>query len=42
MRQAAVPFWSPAEVEASLADTAAHLQDGLVLAYPTVTRSSVS
>jgi L-threonylcarbamoyladenylate synthase len=37
MRQAAVPFWSPTEVEASLADTAAHLQDGKVLAYPTET-----
>jgi L-threonylcarbamoyladenylate synthase len=37
MRQAAVPFWSPAEVEASLADTAVHLQEGKVLAYPTET-----
>lgn len=37
MRQAAIPFWSPAEVEASLADTTAHLQAGQVLAYPTET-----
>jgi L-threonylcarbamoyladenylate synthase len=37
MRQAAVPFWSPAEIEASLADTVAHLQSGQVLAYPTET-----
>lgn len=32
-----VPFWSPAEVEASLAGTIAHLQGGGVLAYPTET-----
>jgi len=37
MRQAAVPFWSPAEVESSLVDTVAHLQAGQVLAYPTET-----
>ena len=37
MRQAAIPFWSPAEVEASLADTATHLRTGQVLAYPTET-----
>lgn len=37
MRQAAIPFWSPAEIEASLADTAVHLQSGQVLAYPTET-----
>lgn len=37
MRQAAVPFWSPVEVESSLADTVAHLQTGEVLAYPTET-----
>ena len=37
MRQAAIPFWSPAEVEASLTDTAAHLREGKVLAYPTET-----
>lgn len=33
----AIPFWSPAEVEASLAGTIAHLQEGNVLAYPTET-----
>ena len=33
----AVPFWSPDEVEASLAGTIAHLQAGGVLAYPTET-----
>jgi L-threonylcarbamoyladenylate synthase len=32
-----VPFWSPAEVEASLADTLAHLERNGVLAYPTET-----
>jgi len=37
MRQAAVPFWSPAEIEASLSETVAHLQAGRVLAYPTET-----
>jgi L-threonylcarbamoyladenylate synthase len=37
MRQAAIPFWSPAEVESSLLDTTAHLQAGQVLAYPTET-----
>jgi L-threonylcarbamoyladenylate synthase len=37
MREAAVPFWSPAEIEASLADTVAHLRSGQVLAYPTET-----
>jgi L-threonylcarbamoyladenylate synthase len=33
----AVPFWSPAEIEASLGGTIAHLQAGGVLAYPTET-----
>jgi L-threonylcarbamoyladenylate synthase len=33
----AVPFWSPDEVEASIAGTIAHLQVGGVLAYPTET-----
>jgi L-threonylcarbamoyladenylate synthase len=34
---AAVPFWSPDEVEASLRATIAHLHEGGVLAYPTET-----
>ncbi len=34
---AAVPFWSPAEVEGSLRDSIAHLHAGGVLAYPTET-----
>lgn len=33
----AIPFWSAAEVESSLAATIAHLQAGAVLAYPTET-----
>src|SRR5262245_65896666 len=33
----AVPFWSPPEVETSIAGTIAHLQGGGVLAYPTET-----
>jgi L-threonylcarbamoyladenylate synthase len=33
----AVPFWSPEEVEASLRDTIAHLNERRVLAYPTET-----
>ena len=33
----AVPFWSPAEVEASIGGTIAHLQQGGVLGYPTET-----
>ena len=33
----AVPFWSAAEIEASLAATIAHLHAGNVLAYPTET-----
>ena len=33
----AVPFWSPDEVEASIAPTIAHLRAGGVLAYPTET-----
>jgi L-threonylcarbamoyladenylate synthase len=37
MRQAAVPFWSPAEIESSLSETGAHLHAGRVLAYPTET-----
>ena len=32
-----VPFWSPDEVDASLAGTLAHLQEGRILAYPTET-----
>ena len=35
--QAGVPFWSPEEIEASLAGTIAHLDAGQVLAYPTET-----
>ena len=35
--QAGVPFWSPEEIEASLAETIAHLDAGQVLAYPTET-----
>jgi L-threonylcarbamoyladenylate synthase len=34
---AAIPFWSPAEIEAALGGTIAHLQSGGVLAYPTET-----
>lgn len=37
MQPTAIPFWSPEEVEASLAGTAAHLREGRVLAYPTET-----
>jgi len=33
----AVPFWSPEEVDAAIGATIAHLQAGLVLAYPTET-----
>ncbi len=33
----AVPFWSPEEVEASIQDTIAHLNQRRVLAYPTET-----
>lgn len=33
----AVPFWSPEEVDAAIGGTIAHLQAGLVLAYPTET-----
>jgi L-threonylcarbamoyladenylate synthase len=33
----AIPFWSPAEVDAAIPRTIAHLQDGRVLAYPTET-----
>jgi L-threonylcarbamoyladenylate synthase len=33
----ATPFWSPAEIEASIAGTIAHLQARLILAYPTET-----
>lgn len=32
-----IPFWSPEEIEASLAGTIAHLDAGRVLAYPTET-----
>ena len=34
---AAIPFWSPEEVEAAIAGTVAHLTAGKVLAYPTET-----
>jgi L-threonylcarbamoyladenylate synthase len=37
VRPSAVPFWSPVEIEASLAATIAHLQVGGILAYPTET-----
>ena len=33
----AIPFWSPEEIEASIAGTMAHLDAGRVLAYPTET-----
>lgn len=33
----AVPFWSPPEIEASLAGTIAHLAERRVIAYPTET-----
>ena len=33
----AIPFWSPDEVETSIAGTISHLQAGGVLAYPTET-----
>ncbi|MEA3245751.1 MAG: Sua5/YciO/YrdC/YwlC family protein, partial [Gemmatimonadota bacterium] len=33
----AVPFWSPAEVDAAIPGTIAHLQAHRVLAYPTET-----
>ena len=32
-----VPFWSPAEIEAALGPTIAHLRAGGILAYPTET-----
>ncbi|MCU0623537.1 MAG: L-threonylcarbamoyladenylate synthase [Gemmatimonadaceae bacterium] len=32
-----VPFWSPDEVEASIAGTIRHLREGQILAYPTET-----
>lgn len=32
-----VPFWSPAEIDASIAATVEHLRAGKVLAYPTET-----
>ena len=35
--QAAVPFWSPAEIDASIPATIAHLGERRVLAYPTET-----
>ena len=34
---AAIPFWSPAEVDAAIAGTIAHLSASKVLAYPTET-----
>ncbi|HEY0777823.1 MAG TPA: L-threonylcarbamoyladenylate synthase [Gemmatirosa sp.] len=37
MTPQSIPFWSPAEVEASLSGTIAHLHAGRVLAYPTET-----
>lgn len=37
MEPSAVPFWSPAEVEASLSATIAHFHARKVLAYPTET-----
>ena len=37
LRPEVIPFWSPAEIEASLAQTIAHLREGRVLAYPTET-----
>jgi len=37
MEASAVPFWSPAEIEASLSATIAHLNARRVLAYPTET-----
>jgi L-threonylcarbamoyladenylate synthase len=33
----AEPFWSPAEVESAIGATITHLQNGLVLGYPTET-----
>ena len=32
-----IPFWSPAEIEAAVADTIAHLENRGVLGYPTET-----
>jgi L-threonylcarbamoyladenylate synthase len=32
-----IPFWSPAEIDAAISGTIAHLQEGRVLAYPTET-----
>ncbi|HEX7123580.1 MAG TPA: L-threonylcarbamoyladenylate synthase [Gemmatimonadaceae bacterium] len=37
MQAGVTPFWSPAEVEAALGPAIAHLNAGLVLAYPTET-----
>jgi L-threonylcarbamoyladenylate synthase len=37
MQPSVVPFWSPAEIDAAMPGTVAHLQAGLVLAYPTET-----
>jgi len=37
MLPSVVPFWSPAEIEAALSGTLAHLQARKVLAYPTET-----
>jgi L-threonylcarbamoyladenylate synthase len=36
-RYVAIPFWSPAEVQAAVAPAIAHLQSAGVLAYPTET-----
>lgn len=33
----AIPFWAPAEIDAAIAGTIAHLQAGRVLGYPTET-----
>jgi L-threonylcarbamoyladenylate synthase len=37
MQPSVVPFWSPAEIDAAIPGTLAHLQAGLVFAYPTET-----
>src|SRR5919204_4554394 len=36
-RYVAIPFWSPAEVQAAVAPAIAHLQSAGVIAYPTET-----
>jgi L-threonylcarbamoyladenylate synthase len=37
VQPAPVPFWSPAEIEAAITGTVAHLQRGSILGYPTET-----